>query len=314
MRTKNTLLIIIILAFVAGSCKQKAKVASVVPQTDIIPAAPVPAAHYSGVYTFGDSIEGAAEGTVYISQENDSSLLFYLYVNKGAPSYNCGEMDGRITVKGRKGTFRTRLGYSDADCVLYFEFNDSTVTINQDGNDCKCGFGNGVYVEDTFNRSTSETPAFYTTLSNDTISFSELQAQLQGMEMLKEFYTRYITVNSQTPPDSIYLEAIIENFITANLLAKIDSAMLDYDAFVNAQDYDMSWIESLEITPVYERPNTFEVCYTDNQENRNCLTLVLVKCWGNYMIDKIDGLDEIIRTFIEMADDETEISENESDE
>lgn len=200
MRTKNKLFIIIILAFIAGSCKQKAKVASM-PQTDSI-STPAPA---------------------------------------------------------------------------------------QNGN----------------------------TDSNDTISSSQ-QEQLRGMEMLREFYTLYITENDKKKRDDLRIAAIKEKYVTPKLLAKIDSAMLyynlDYDPFVNAQDYDTAWIKTLEIAPVPERTNTFDICYTYNENSKSCPTVVLVKSEGKYMIDNFDGLDDTISALKEMADDETEISDNESDE
>lgn len=199
MRTKNTLLIIIILAFVAGSCKQKAKVASV-PQTDSIS---VP-----------------------------------------APAQN-GDID-----------------------------------------------------------------------SNDTISSSQ-QEQLRGMEMLREFYTLYITENDKKKRDTQRIATIKEKYVTPKLLAKIDSAMLyynlDYDPFVNAQDYDTTWIKTLEIAPVPERTHTFDICYTYNRNSKSCTTVVLVESEGRYMIDNFDGLDETISALKEKANDDTEFLIDESE-
>lgn len=142
--------------------------------------------------------------------------------------------------------------------------------------------------------------------SNDTTSSSQ-QAQLSGMKMLREFYTLYITENDKMKRDDLRIATIKEKYVTQKLIAKIDSAMLyynlDYDPFVNAQDYDTAWIKTLEIAPVPERTNTFDICYTYNRNSKSCTTVVLVESEGKYMIDNFDGLDDKISALKEKAND-----------
>lgn len=152
--------------------------------------------------------------------------------------------------------------------------------------------------------------------SNDTISSSQ-QAQLSGMEMLREFYTLYITENDKKKRDDLRIATIKEKYVTPKLIAKIDSAMLyynlDYDPFVNAQDYDTAWIKTLEIAPVPERTNTFDICYTYNKNSKSCTTVVLVESEGKYMIDNFDGLDETISALKEKANDDFDFLIDESE-
>lgn len=152
--------------------------------------------------------------------------------------------------------------------------------------------------------------------SNDTISSSQ-QAQLRGMEMLREFYTLYITENDKMKRDDLRIATIKEKYVTPKLIAKIDSAMLyynlDYDPFVNAQDYDTAWIKTLEIAPVLERTNTFDICYTYNRNSKSCTTVVLVESEGKYMIDNFDGLDETFSALKEKANDDPDFLLDESE-
>lgn len=152
--------------------------------------------------------------------------------------------------------------------------------------------------------------------SNDTTSSSQ-QAQLRGMEMLREFYTLYITENDKKKRDDLRIATIKEKYVTPKLIAKIDSAMLyynlDYDPFVNAQDYDTAWIKTLEIAPVPERTNTFDICYTYNKNSKSCTTVVLVESEGKYMIDNFDGLDETISALKEKANDDPDFLLDESE-
>jgi len=129
---------------------------------------------YGGIYKFGGDSEGAG-GVVYIYPETDNTALFYLEKNRGAPSYNSGTIDGRITIKNGKATFKELLfdGFEDY-CILHFEFGKNTLTVKQE-DDCNCGFGFGVFVNDTFKRTSSEIPQYYINREDRKIYFSELQ-------------------------------------------------------------------------------------------------------------------------------------------
>jgi hypothetical protein len=132
---------------------------------------------YAGIYTFGDAV-GASEkphGAVYIYPETDSTALFYLFVIKGAPSYNNGSMRGRMTICDGKAVFRKRYDFEEKDCVLRFEFQENTLTVAEDDVDCACGFGHGVYADGTFQRTTPEIPPYYTAVTGEKVYFSEWQ-------------------------------------------------------------------------------------------------------------------------------------------
>lgn len=145
---KRNLLITILLSAILTACQSK------------------PAVQYGGTYSYGDPEQGC--GQVEIYPENDSTLLFHLYVNRGAPSYNNGEIEGRIVVRDDKAEF------SQAECTLQFEFYGDSIRIATPG-DCDCGFGYGVYADGTYRRTSSDTPQYYTTVAGDKIQFDQWQ-------------------------------------------------------------------------------------------------------------------------------------------
>lgn len=164
------------------------------PQCDSLTSTPqcatpvsVPVAQYSGIYTFGNPAtdKEAPQGEAYIYPYDDNTLLFYVYVNIGAPAYNSGAIDGRISVRNGKATYRTRLGTAENDCVLHFDFRGDTLTIAQGSyNNCDCGFGNRVFLDDTFVRTTPDIPQYFVTIANDTVYFTQLKEQEQEKDKL----------------------------------------------------------------------------------------------------------------------------------
>ena len=157
---KKAVIILSVFALVAGSCGQTRNNAT---------------GKYAGIYTFGDTSKESEErnGTVYLYPETDSTMLFCIFVINGAPSYNMGSIDGRITVHDGQAVFRKRFAYDETDCVLRFEFSENTLTVTED--EIGCGFGHNVYIHDTFRRTSSKIPEYYTAITKDKVYFSEWQ-------------------------------------------------------------------------------------------------------------------------------------------
>jgi hypothetical protein len=172
---KKAVIILALIAIAAGSCTQAAK-KNAETSTSV---------QYGGIYSYGDTSKDSEtpNGTVYIYPENDSTALFYVYVCKGAPSYNSGSIDGRITIRNNKAVFQKRLAYEKMDCVLYFEFGENGLTIDEDEEDCGCGFGNAVFIiKKTFQCKSAQIPQYYTNISNEKIYFSEWTERIEQQD------------------------------------------------------------------------------------------------------------------------------------
>lgn len=80
---------------------------------------------------------------LFLIRLHANQYRFWLYVIKGYPSYNSGEISGDITVQNNKALF----SYTDSvvigiSCRLDFQFQEKRVVIKQ--GEENCGFGHGV--------------------------------------------------------------------------------------------------------------------------------------------------------------------------
>src|SRR5205085_10022548 len=76
------------------------------------------------------------------------SVRLQLSCNRGAPSYNMGDLDERLALHGSEAVFRTT--EFGGRCVLRFRFVRRGAIVAQEGNDAVCGFGYGVFADGTY--------------------------------------------------------------------------------------------------------------------------------------------------------------------
>ncbi len=121
----------------------------------------------------------------------------------------------------------------------------------------------------------------------ETLQMERSNGDEQAISTLKEFYTLYIS-NSCADIVGNYevMDSLETRYMTRQLRDKLDTAELDYDPVLNAQDCDEGWINTLEITKMPDRENNYEVCY-GGDEFKNCIRLTLIKVDGEYRINDI---------------------------
>src|SRR5579859_7526274 len=71
---------------------------------------------YAGSYYIGTNIEKGRVGSVTVYPETDSTVLFYFEANRGAPSYNMGQLYGRLIIVNGKGIFYSNPDNSEKSC------------------------------------------------------------------------------------------------------------------------------------------------------------------------------------------------------
>ena len=111
--------------------------------------------NYTGEYGYTESFQQLKKRHPGISDEesgyesrliflrlNKQQYRFWLYVIKGYPSYNSGQVEGTVKVEGNKGVFRYTDSISGSECVLKFWFTNTAVTVEEQQGDC--GFGANV--------------------------------------------------------------------------------------------------------------------------------------------------------------------------
>lgn len=129
-----------------------------------------------GVYSFGTNPEVEAVGTVMIYPESDSTFLFYIDFNRGAPSYNMAMIDGRGKIVGDTGIYYNEFPDEVEACKIKFYFKKDFVQIeNEERN---CGFGANCVIDHVYDRR-GVTPEFYVGPEGDTVYFSNLSKALK---------------------------------------------------------------------------------------------------------------------------------------
>jgi len=133
-----------------------------------------PAKIVGGTYSFG-SDDNAPFGSLMVYPLDEHSALFFLSLCRGAPSYNTGELNGKMTIKGNAVIY----DYSDeySNCKLKFEFSPDSVKITTDEKRNECGFGFGVDADNTYKLTNKAIPEYYINMQGDTVRFKNTTAK-----------------------------------------------------------------------------------------------------------------------------------------
>ncbi len=115
--------------------------------------------NFAGEYQYGGDPEKGPYGLVSVYAKDDSRIMFYLELGRGAPSYNMGSIWGEVVIKNSKGLFVSSLEGRSCQFILNFYSNQLVIkTIdNQDG----CGFGGGVLADGTFKKVSTKNPEYF---------------------------------------------------------------------------------------------------------------------------------------------------------
>lgn len=86
---------------------------------------------------------------------------------------------------------------------------------------------------------------------------------------IKRFYTEYIGQWLSDGTDfAAGIGAVMERYISPELLDKLQKAGLDYDPFLQAQDCDRSMLDKLTVEPCDDRDNAYTVGLWDSFNSR----------------------------------------------
>ncbi len=126
---------------------------------------------YAGTYSYGTDIEKEGVGQISVFPETDTTILFYIDVNRGAPSYNMGALYGRVKIINGQGTFYIKLDSSDKGCKWGFKFSKRMLSMKTICDYFDCGFGNAVYADGDYKQYSSKIPVNFDDLEGHSISF-----------------------------------------------------------------------------------------------------------------------------------------------
>ena len=115
---------------------------------------------FVGTYSFGDNECENGCGSLLIHPESDSSVIFYLEVNRGAPNYNSGAVKGKLFMSS-ENIYEYNSNKFGA-CGLVFELDDVFMKIKTIVNKNNCGFGFNVSADGLYKLLDNNVPEYYT--------------------------------------------------------------------------------------------------------------------------------------------------------
>lgn len=131
------------------------------------------------------------------------------------------------------------------------------------------------------------------------VTKQEEYSNVQIEDMLKKFYTLYITLNShQSTRYREKIDSIKGEYCTVKLLKYIDDQMrnerIGYDLFINGQMFVIESLKTLTIRKDSIKNNIYYVTYNWPYGDKELITtkLIIIKEKDSYKIDHI-FLDEI---------------------
>lgn len=102
---------------------------------------------------------GPAESGMWLkTEQHGKDVRFQLELQRGAPSYNSGWIEGEFQLHGTQGVFSSDL--DSGRCDISFRFSQKYVEISQDNNGYQCGFGYNVYAIGTLRLKSKQKPKF----------------------------------------------------------------------------------------------------------------------------------------------------------
>ena len=133
------------------------------------------------------------------------------------------------------------------------------------------------------------------------LCFAQNLPEEKAISTLKSFYTEYIT-HVAKPPSRDYVQGknkIQQKYCTQKLLNHVDSLRvyhdLDFDPFLQAQDYSLNWIETMVIKKEPTGENIYNVYrWGSFDEKYEVIKVSVVEEEGEYKIDALLNIYERI--------------------
>jgi hypothetical protein len=117
---------------------------------------------YAGIYSFGDNVEKGSVGSVTVFPETDSTVLFYVDVCRGAPSYNLGQLYDRLKIKSDSGIYYSKMYDEKNACKWKVTIDKKLLIISTLDNSYECGFGHAVNADHHYKLKKRFTPEYFT--------------------------------------------------------------------------------------------------------------------------------------------------------
>lgn len=127
---------------------------------------------WAGTYGYGTHPDSGRTGYLKLYPNSDSTLIFSLDLNRGAPSYNSGELVGELILQSdTSGSFSKNSLDDFIQCQLTFIRDDKSIWIHNTMENDECGYGHGVFSYGQYLLKDSSIPLSFTTGEGKEIEF-----------------------------------------------------------------------------------------------------------------------------------------------
>lgn len=141
------------------------------------PAAVATTTRYAGEYRWRDTDNKEMGGMLTVYPESDSTILFNLQANGGAPGYNMANAFGRAHLRGDTATYFGKAPEDEHGCRLKIGFSSAAAKVLMvSGPENDCFFGGSFTPEGTYQRTSRTVPQYTTDDTGDTLHFAHLPA------------------------------------------------------------------------------------------------------------------------------------------
>ena len=132
---------------------------------------------YAGTYSYGlkPKSKDGHFGLIYIYPTKKDSILFYIEISRGTPSYNSGALEGEIKIHNKSAIYFKKSEYSEKNCKWNITFSDKDIVIKTIDFNNECGFGHNVYADGVYKKTSNKVPVSYITRTEEKVFFKNLE-------------------------------------------------------------------------------------------------------------------------------------------
>lgn len=129
---------------------------------------------------------------------------------------------------------------------------------------------------------------------NKTSAESQKTFKDDATERLKTFYSAYIYEMSKLPEDSVRINKLIQEYCTASYATRLrelyEQGELDADPFIDLQDFDTGWVNTLTIQN--KKSDEYSVCFMDPTfKEPHCVNVHVANIEGAWKINDVDRVE-----------------------
>ncbi|MDB5032610.1 hypothetical protein [Mucilaginibacter sp.] len=129
-------------------------------------------------HTYGKKSQDSPYQLLQIHYSDQSTILFYLEVGRGAPSYNSGALYGRLIFNRKTGNYEYIPKDISSNCKLIFIKRENKIIIKTVSGECL--FGYGVYADGIYTLNDKNNPTYFTDRTGRKRYFNKTSPETYG--------------------------------------------------------------------------------------------------------------------------------------